>query len=56
MTATGESDLLRSSGNIAKILSSSKHSAKEHSPPTRDGLASQSSESIVSAKDLLNKH
>lgn len=56
MTTKGAevSDMLRSSGNIAKILQG-RH-ATEHSPPTRDGLASQSSESNVSAKDFLNKH
>ena len=37
---------------MAKIL----QERREHSPPTRDGQVSQSSESALSSKDLLNKH
>ena len=49
-----QDDILRSSGNIAKILAGRR--STEHSPPTRDGGVSQSSESAVSTKDVLNKH
>ena len=49
-----DSDILRSSGNVAKVLNSNRESA--HSPPTRDAEVSQSSESTISTKDILNKH
>ena len=50
-------DILRSSGNVAKILSN-RMRGDEHSPPTRDGHVNQSSESAISSnsKDFLNKH
>ena len=49
-------DILRSSGNVAKILSN-RMRGNEHSPPTRDSHVSQSSESAISSsKDFLNKH
>lgn len=51
---TSQDDILRSSGNIAKILAGRR--STEHSPPTRDGGVSQSSESAISTKDVLNKH
>ena len=47
-------DILRSSGNIAKILA--RKSTKEPSPPTRDNMTNQSAESVLSAKDILNRH
>ena len=46
---------MRSSGNIAKILQGRR--SNEHSPPTRDGQVSASSESALSSsKDLLSRH
>lgn len=53
--STTSIDILRSSGNVAKILANRR--TNEHSPPTRDGQVSLSSDSnLSSAKDLLNKH
>ena len=53
-----DSDILRSSGNIAKVLGAAASAGHQrgHSPPTRDGEVSQSSESAISAKDIINKH